>query len=114
VQDVSDSISGFYNYLKAKKLSKNVVIVTISDFGRTAAANLSLGTDHGTASTAFVIGDMVTGGVYGDYPSLTNLDPNNNLVVNVDFRNMLSDIITAMGGNAKTVLGQTFPKLGFI
>jgi uncharacterized protein (DUF1501 family) len=114
VGNLSTSISQFYTYLRQKNLSKNVVIVTMSDFGRTPAANLSFGTDHGAASVAFVLGDRVTGGVYGHYPSLTKFDPNGNLAVNVDFRNMLSDIIVAMGGNAKTVLGETFPRLGFI
>jgi len=114
VQDFSTSLQQFYTYLQQKKLSSNVLIVTISDFGRTSHANLSLGTDHGAASVAFVLGDMVKGGVYGDYPSLTKFDTNGNLVVNVDFRNMLSDVIQAMGGNAKTVLGTTYPKLGFI
>lgn len=112
--DLSTAIQQFYTYLQKKNLSKNVVIVTISDFGRTTGANFSLGTDHGTASVAFVLGDAVKGGVYGSYPSLTKLDSDNNLVVHVDFRNMLSDIIVAMGGNATTVLGQTYPKLGFI
>jgi uncharacterized protein (DUF1501 family) len=114
VQDLSTSLQQFYSYLQQKKLSSNVVIVTISDFGRTPSANLSLGTDHGSASTAFVLGDMVKGGVYGDYPSLKTFDSTGNLAVNVDFRNMLSDIIVALGGNATTVLGKTYPKLGFI
>jgi len=114
LQDLSTSLQQFYSYLQQKKLSSNVLIVTISDFGRTSHANLSLGTDHGAASVAFVLGDMVKGGLYGDYPSLTKFDVNGNLVVNVDFRNMLSDVIQAMGGNAKTVLGTTYPKLGFI
>jgi uncharacterized protein (DUF1501 family) len=114
VQDLGTSLQQFYTYLQSKKLSQNVVIVTISDFGRTPSANFSLGTDHGSASVAFVLGDRVKGGVYGDYPSLTNFDATGNLAVNVDFRNMLSDIIVSMGGNATTVLGQTYPKLGFI
>ena len=114
VGDLSTSLQQFYTYLQQKKLSSNVVIVTISDFGRTPSANLSLGTDHGSASTAFVLGDMVKGGVYGDYPSLKTFDSTGNLAVNVDFRNMLSDVIQALGGNATTVLGKTYPKLGFI
>jgi uncharacterized protein (DUF1501 family) len=114
LMNMSQAISDFYTYLQKKGLSKNVLIVTISDFGRTPSANLSLGTDHGTASTAFVLGDAVKGGVYGDYPSLTKFDANGNMVVTVDFRNMLSDIIVAMGGNATTVVGKTYPKLGFI
>jgi uncharacterized protein (DUF1501 family) len=114
LQDLSTSLQQFYTYLQKKKLSQNVVIVTISDFGRTPHANLSLGTDHGSASVAFVLGDQVKGGVYGDYPSLTTFDTNGNLVVKVDFRNMLSDVIQAMGGNVTAVLGKTYPKLGFI
>ncbi len=108
------SLSQFYTYLHGKGLSGNVTIATISDFGRTPGANLSLGTDHGAASVAFVLGDRVKGGVYGNYPSLTKFDPNGNLAVNVDFRNVLSDLIGAMGGNAKTILGTTYPRLGFI
>jgi uncharacterized protein (DUF1501 family) len=114
LQDLSTSLQQFYTYLQKKKLSQNVVIVTISDFGRTPHANLSLGTDHGGASVAFVLGDRVKGGVYGDYPSLTSFDTNGNLAMNVDFRNMLSDVIQAIGGNATAVLGKTYPKLGFI
>ncbi len=114
LQDLSDSLSQFYTYLHSKGLSKNVIIATISDFGRTPHANFSLGTDHGAASVAFVLGDAVKGGVYGTYPSLTKFDATGNLAVNVDFRNMLSDLITAAGGNAKTVLGTTYPRLGFI
>jgi uncharacterized protein (DUF1501 family) len=112
--NLSTALSQFYGYLKQKNVSKNVVIVTISDFGRTPHANLSFGTDHGAASVAFVLGDAVKGGVYGNYPSLSNFDANGNLAVNVDFRNMLSDIIQAMGGNATAVLGETYPRLGFI
>ena len=112
--NMSTAIQQFYTYLQQKNRSKNVVIVTISDFGRTPAANLSLGTDHGGASVAFVLGDSVKGGVYGNYPSLTKFDANGNLAVNVDFRNMLSDVIGAAGGNPTTVLGTTYPKLGFI
>ncbi len=114
VGDLSTSLQQFYTYLQQKKLSQNVLIVTISDFGRTPSANLSLGTDHGSASTAFVLGDMVKGGVYGNYPGLKTFDSTGNLAVNVDFRNMLSDVIQALGGNATTVLGKTYPKLGFI
>jgi uncharacterized protein (DUF1501 family) len=86
----------------------------VSDFGRTPQVNASVGTDHGAASVAFVLGDPVKGGVYGTYPSLSKFDTNNNLLVGVDFRNMISDVLLAMGGNPTTVLGKTWPKLGFI
>jgi uncharacterized protein (DUF1501 family) len=112
--DLSTQLQLFYTYLQGKGLSGNVVIVTVSDFGRTPQVNASVGTDHGAASIAFVLGDPVKGGVYGSYPSLTAFDPNGNLAVNVDFRNMMSDVISAIGGNPTAVLGSTWPKLGFI
>lgn len=114
IADVSNAMFTFYNYLRANKASANVVIATISDFGRRPGANLDFGTDHGAASTAFVLGDKVTGGVYGTYPSLSKFDPNGNMKVGLDFRNMISDLITAMGGTPTSILGQTYPKIGFI
>jgi len=112
--DLSVSLQSFYNYLVAKGASSNVVIATVSDFGRRPQANQDFGTDHGAGSVGFVLGDPVTGGVYGTYPDLVNLDVNGNLVIGVDFRNMISDLVGAMGGNPTTVLGQTWPRLGFI
>ncbi|MEO1175499.1 MAG: DUF1501 domain-containing protein, partial [Myxococcota bacterium] len=51
------------------------LIVTLSEFGRTAGENGSRGTDHGTAGTSFVIGGAVAGGrVHGDWPGLGRAD----------------------------------------
>jgi hypothetical protein len=52
--------------------------------------------------------------VYGTYPSLKQFDPNGNLKLQVDFRNVLSDLIVGMGGNPAPILGQTYPSLGFL
>jgi uncharacterized protein (DUF1501 family) len=111
---LSASLAQFYSYLQAQGVSRNVVIMTMSDFGRRPAANLDFGTDHGGASVSFVLGDAVNGGVYGNYPSLTQFDPNGNLIMTVDFRNVLSDLIEQMGGNPAAVLGQQWPTLGFV
>jgi uncharacterized protein (DUF1501 family) len=114
LQDLSFSLLQFYTLLQAHGASSNVVIMTMSDFGRRPAANLDFGTDHGGATVSFVLGDPVTGGVFGTYPSLTNFDANQNLLMHVDFRNVLSDLILAMGGNPTPILGETWPKLGFV
>jgi uncharacterized protein (DUF1501 family) len=114
LQDLSDSISAFYTYLAAKGASKNVTIMTFSDFGRRAQGNASLGTDHGTSSVAFMIGDPVRGGTYGAYSNLKSLDQDGNLVVQVDFRNAISDMIGYLGADPTPILGKTYPKLGFI
>ena len=111
---LSASLSQFYTTLQNAGVSKNVIIMTMSDFGRRPAANLDFGTDHGGASVSFVLGDKVNGGVYGTYPSLRKFDDNGNLKENVDFRNVLSDLIEKMGGNATRVLGEKWPALGFV
>jgi uncharacterized protein (DUF1501 family) len=111
---LSTSLAQFYTYLQSQGVSRNVLIMTMSDFGRRPAANLDFGTDHGGASVSFVLGDTVNGGVYGNYPSLTQFDANGNLMMNVDFRNVLSDLIGQMGGNAASVLGEQWPALGFV
>jgi uncharacterized protein (DUF1501 family) len=112
--DLSDSIAGFYTYLASKGASRNVTIMTFSDFGRRAESNSTFGTDHGTSSVAFAVGDPVKGGTYGNYSNLKKLDQDGNLVVQVDFRNQISDMIGYLGADAASILGQTYPKLGFI
>ena len=110
---LSGGLANFYAYLKKYNVSSNVVVMTISDFGRTPNDNTANGTDHGLASVAFVLGDKVNGGVYGAYPSLTQLD-NGQLPVTVPYQNVISDVITAIGGNALSILGVSYPGLGFI
>ena len=114
LSQLGQSLVNFYEYLAAAGASKNVVIMTMSDFGRTPHANLDFGSDHGAGTVSFVFGDMVKGGVYGTYPSLKQFDQNGNLKLQVDFRNVLSDLIVGMGGNPAPILGQTYPSLGFL
>jgi uncharacterized protein (DUF1501 family) len=114
VGELSDAISQFYTYLQGKSLSQRVVIMTMTDFGRRPQANSTAGTDHGTASVSFVIGDRVKGGVYGQYPNLSSLDNNGNVVIQVDFRNHISDLVTALGTDPVPIVGSSYPKLGFI
>lgn len=114
LNELSYSMSTFYNYLKANNVSRNVIVVTLSDFGRRPEANQDMGTDHGGSSVSFVLGDRVKGGTYGDYPSINKraFDGNGNLKLKIDFRNMISDVITAAGGNPVTVLGKSYASLG--
>jgi uncharacterized protein (DUF1501 family) len=114
LQQLSQSLVNFYEYLKSESASSNVVVMTISDFGRRPNVNLDFGTDHGGASVSFVFGDPVKGGAYGNYPSLTRFDKNGNLANNWDFRNVLSDVIVAMGGDPTPIVGQTYTPIGFL
>ncbi len=76
---------------------RNVVIAVYSEFGRRVAANASDGTDHGTASSVLLLGAGVKGGMYGEPPSLTDLDQGD-LKYTTDFRDvyatMLSDVLS--------------------
>lgn len=114
LSQLSYSLSTFYAFLQSRGVSQNVIVVTLSDFGRRPQANQDLGTDHGGSSVSFVLGDRVKGGVYGDYPSLSKrqFDGNGNLKLKIDFRNMISDVITAAGGNPVAVLGKSYASLG--
>ena len=68
-------------------------VLIFSEFGRRAAENTSLGTDHGTANLMFVAGKPVKGGHYGAPSSLTALMPDGNLQYTVDFRRVYATMI---------------------
>lgn len=73
-----------------------VTIVTITEFGRRLHENVSLGTDHGRASTMFVLGGNVEGGkVFADWPGLEpdHLEGPGDLRVTTDYRDVLGEIV---------------------
>jgi uncharacterized protein (DUF1501 family) len=106
-------MTAFYADLKGHNLHEDVTTVTFSEFGRRVQQNNG-GTDHGTASVLFVLGGSVQGGLYGNYPSLTNLD-GGNLRYNTDFRSVYSALISNwMGADPVALLGGSFPPLGFL
>lgn len=74
----------------------NLILLTCTEFGRTAAENGSRGTDHGHASCWFAIGGGVKGGIYGDWPGLANsqLHEGRYLAMATDYRDILGDILT--------------------
>ena len=95
-------------------LAGRVTVMTMSEFGRRPRENDSRGTDHGTASAAFVIGSKVRGGLYGAYPSLTNFDRDGNLVATVDFRSYYATILRDwLAADDGAILGGTYERLGF-
>src|SRR5436309_10628804 len=73
----------------------DVVILTMSEFGRTVKENGNRGTDHGHANAMFILGNTVRGGkVYGDWPGLKNeqLYEGRDLALTTDFRNVFGEI----------------------
>lgn len=81
---------------------EDLVIVTMSEFGRTARENGNRGTDHGHANAMFVLGGGVKGGkVYGEWPGLEpeQLYEGRDLAVTTDFRNVLSEVVAGQLGS---------------
>ena len=75
---------------------EDVVILTMSEFGRTARQNGSGGTDHGHAGCLFVIGGSVKGGkVHGKWPGLEpeQLNEGRDLALTTDFRSVFGEIV---------------------
>lgn len=76
---------------------QDIVIVTMSEFGRTVQENGNLGTDHGHATCMFVLGGAVKGGkVYGKWPGLAReqLFEGRDLALTTDFRTVCSEVMT--------------------
>lgn len=71
-----------------------VTVVLMTEFGRTFRQNGNAGVDHGRASTMFVLGGGIIGGLYGNWPGLDNAAIDGNaLRVTVDYRSVLADIV---------------------
>ncbi|WP_250005620.1 DUF1501 domain-containing protein [Actinoplanes sp. M2I2] len=81
-----------------------VVTAVYSEFGRRVRANASDGTDHGTASPMFLLGDGIRGGLHGEQPSLTDLD-DGDLKFTTDFRDVYALLLAdVLGSDPERVL----------
>ena len=81
-------------YIDLGQRMDDVVILTMSEFGRTARENGSRGTDHGHANAMFVLGNDVRGGkVYGQWPGLRSdqLYDGRDLALTTDFRDVFGE-----------------------
>jgi uncharacterized protein (DUF1501 family) len=110
----SDGIAAFYKDLEAHGLQDDVVVMAFSEFGRRVAENNGRGTDHGTAAPVYIIGSKVKGGIYGDHPSLTDLDEGD-LKHGLDFRSVYATLLDKwMNADSREVLGQHFETIQFV
>ena len=74
---------------------QDVVVLTMSEFGRTVRQNGTGGTDHGHANAMFVVGGSVRGGkVYGQWPGLRDdqLFEGRDLALTTDFRDVFGEV----------------------
>ena len=108
LRNFSQSIAAFWTDLG--DLGEDTVVVTMSEFGRTARENGNRGTDHGHANVMFVLGGPVKGGkVYGRWPGLdqSQLYEGRDLALTTDFRQVLGEAVARHMGNKN--LAVVFP-----
>ncbi|HSU06639.1 MAG TPA: DUF1501 domain-containing protein [Acetobacteraceae bacterium] len=94
---------------------KNTVVLTMTEFGRTVRVNGTKGTDHGTASVAFLLGGAVAGGrVAGTWPGLGagKLFEDRDLQPTTDLRSIAKGVLTQHLGLNATQLAKVFPDSG--
>ncbi|MGZ5449767.1 MAG: DUF1501 domain-containing protein [Thermoanaerobaculia bacterium] len=92
---LSDDIAAFANDLGSRM--SDVVLVTMSKFGRTVRENGTRGTDHGHGGAMLVLGGTVRGGkVHGRWPGLEceQLFEGRDLAVTTDFRDVFAEVLT--------------------
>jgi uncharacterized protein (DUF1501 family) len=92
LREFSLGLSAFWNDMGTE--AENIVLVTMSEFGRTCRQNGTGGTDHGHANVMFVLGGPVRGGqVYGRWPGLEQeqLYQARDLAITTDFRQVLGE-----------------------
>lgn len=111
--EVSGAIGAFMDDIKEAGRSNEVLVMVFSEFGRRVKENASNGTDHGTASNVFLIGDgLKKAGAYNDLPSLEKLDDNGDLAFSVDFRRVYATVLDRwLGFDPLKVLGSRFEPL---
>ena len=115
------ALSLFFSYIDASTWKNDVFVLITSEFGRQVTQNSSAGCDHGQASVNLLIGGGVTGGLYGQMPTLNPGGPtrpnrlNDAMIPTVDFRSVYATCLNRLKGDPNLtadVLKGSFPDLG--
>ncbi len=120
LKEFSDGIAAFYTDLGAQM--NDVVLLTMTEFGRTAAENASGGTDHGNAAVWYVIGKSVQGGIHmgaAGWPGLAEAQLLNGryLAHTLDYRDVLAEVLNKHLNNnnlAALLPGHVYKPIGFL
>ena len=108
LKDLAEGLATFYRDLGDRV--EDVVLITLSEFGRTARENGNRGTDHGHANVMFALGGPVRGGkVYGRWPGLAPeaLHEDRDLALTTDYRTVCGEVISRHLGQKD--LSKIFP-----
>ncbi|MDA0676407.1 MAG: DUF1501 domain-containing protein [Chloroflexi bacterium] len=110
--DISAALAAFYQDLEQAGRSDEVVVMMFSEFGRRVKDN-GTGTDHGSGGVAFLIGDQVNGGHFGEYPEIeTSSLVEGDLRFNNDFRGLYTDVLEDwLSVDAKPIVQGQYEKI---
>ncbi len=108
-----DALRGFFEDIDRLGRGDDVAMMVFTEFGRRVSDNASGGTDHGTATPMYILGNPVNGGLYGEHPSLTDLD-RGNLKMTRDFRSVYATMMKDWMGfdDTNTILKGDYPTVG--
>jgi uncharacterized protein (DUF1501 family) len=110
---LDEPLTAFAERMAGTAAGRDVVVAVYSEFGRRVKANASDGTDHGTASSLLLLGAGVRGGLYGEPPSLTDLD-DGDLRHTVDFRDVYAMLLAdVLGADPERILNGWTGRLTF-
>ncbi len=107
---LAEALAAFRTTLSAAGLWDRVLVMTYSEFGRRVAENASRGTDHGAAAPQLFLGGRVRGGLYGEQPTLTDLECGD-LRYAVDFRRLYATVVERWWGGTESAWQTAFPAL---
>ena len=107
--DVATGIAGYFSRATAGGFAERSLLMTTSEFGRRVAENGSGGTDHGAASTTFLAGPAVAGGLQGsiDLGDLLEGD----VRPTVDPRTIYTAALDWLGADAEAALGRRYDEV---
>ena len=111
LSELNDAVTSFMNDINAQSLEEDIVGLTFSEFGRKAAENGNLGTDHGEIAPMFVFGEPVNGGVSGTNVDLTEATSSNNYQITTyqyDYRQTIGTLFQDFLGADNLAIDATF------
>ncbi len=116
MMEIANSMQAFYDDLGSADRAKDVLSMTISEFGRRPEQNASGGCDHGAAAPMLLFGEGLNGnGLIGTPPDWQDLDNNGNFKYHTDFRQVYATVLENWlcvdAGTVNAVLGQNFSRL---
>ncbi len=111
LRELSEAVAAFIDDLRQDRLLDSVLVMTISEFGRTLSENGRRGTDHGAAAPVLLAGGRLKRRVSGSHPSLVDLD-RDAPKFHTDFRRVYATVLEDwLGFNSELILGGKFPAL---